>query len=72
MSKQIGRALKRKRIARKATQAQVAAALGTSQEFLSMIEEGKRDPSNAMIEKINDWISSGGVAGRAKRGAYRT
>jgi transcriptional regulator with XRE-family HTH domain len=61
--KKIGARLKRARIARDVTQAQVAKALGVTQAFLSMVEEGVRVPSDSQAAKMLDWISGGATPG---------
>lgn len=70
--RKIGQRLKVARLARKATQEQVANALGVTQEYLSMVEEGQRAPSDSQTAKMLEWISSGSTPGKAKRGPYRT
>lgn len=70
--KKLGARFKAARLARKATQDQVAKAIGTTQAFLSMVEEGQRVPGDSLAAKMLDWMSSGTTPGKAKRGPYRT
>jgi transcriptional regulator with XRE-family HTH domain len=67
----IGRRLRQKRLERNVTQAQVADALGVSQAMLSQLEAGKLPPGDELDGKIRRWLASGGVPGKAKRGAYK-
>ena len=64
-------AIKTKRLARNLTQAQVAGALGISQEMLAMIESGKEEPGGPLAERIRRWLRSGGAKGRSVRGPYK-
>lgn len=48
----LGSAIKLIRTARKARQGDLAVAIGVSQNYLSMVEAGKRDPSLAVLRKI--------------------
>lgn len=70
--KKLGARLKAARLARKVTQDQAAKAIGTTQAFLSMVEEGVRVPSDSLAAKMLEWMSSGTTPGKSKRGPYRT
>jgi len=53
----IGNAIKLIRTARKTRQGDLAAAIGVSQNYLSMLEAGKRNPSLAVLKKIADHLN---------------
>lgn len=71
-TKQIGKALKRARVERGATQGQVAQVLNVTQAMVAQIEEGRRAPGDKLLGLISRWIESGPVPGKAKRGPYKT
>lgn len=50
----IGKAIKMCRVQRNLTQAELAKKVGLSDSYISLMEQGKRDPSMSTIESIAD------------------
>jgi transcriptional regulator with XRE-family HTH domain len=68
----LARRLRKARLDRNITQPQLAAMLGCSQEMLSRIEAGDREPGLGLLPKIQKWLASGkGAPTKAPKGPYR-
>lgn len=71
----LGERLRRARLERDVTEAQLAARLGIRQSALSMLESGEMEPGDDLASRAKAWISSGSGAGgpsnKAARGPYR-
>lgn len=72
MAAGIGRKMRRTRIERDVTQAQLGSILGCGQSMVEQTESGVREPGDELRRAILKWIASGTGAGtKSPRGAYR-
>lgn len=71
----LGDRLRRARIERGVTEAELATRLGIRQSAVSMLEAGEMEPSDDLVTRVKAWLASGGgttKAGRKSgRGPYR-
>lgn len=54
----IGKTLRKARSARGWTQQSLARRLGISTSYLGLIEQGKRVPSDALVQKMLTWMNA--------------
>lgn len=68
----IARQMRRTRLDRKLTQAQLADMLGVSQEMVSQIESGTKDVPDELRPIVQRWVATGKTPSRLELGArYR-
>lgn len=63
--------MKRARLERDMTEAQLAQALRVRQSAVSMVESGELEVSQELAKNIEAWIASGKGAPKTKRGPYQ-
>jgi transcriptional regulator with XRE-family HTH domain len=68
----IAKQMRRTRLDRKITQAQLAEMLGVSQEMISMVESGAKDMPSDLASIVQRWMATGRVPSKLELGArYR-